>query len=204
MSRRAGALLLSAGLLSACNDGVIHAFEPQAAGAGPIDTTLPGVVDDFEDGDTRANAPLGWWYPINDGTSTQGFGIEPLSGDTGSVYALRTHGSGFRDWGAAVGVNLIGDSIPLSAAAYTELCFVARVDAGSTPLVAVHLIRDDNHYTQEISLSDAWSNHCLRLTGFIRADDGPLVPSELVALQFFFAPETAFAFWLDEVTFQKR
>jgi hypothetical protein len=153
--------------------------------------------------------PLGWWYPVNDGTGTQGFGIEPINSGTASVYALRTHGSGFQNWGAAVGVDLnrrvdaasgqTGESTPLSAVNYQQLCFVARVEAGSSTLMQVHFVRGGQHYIQELSLSDAWTRYCRPLVDFTTSAQVALVPSELVALQFFFVPGAPFVFWLDDV-----
>lgn len=177
--------------------------EPMA-GAGGSESSTSRIIDDFEDGDARAKEPLGWWYPVNDETGTQGFGIEPVSRGTASVYALQTHGSGFRDWGAAVGVNLVGDSTPLNALSYENLCFSARVDAGNSALLQAHLLRQGEplHYSQEVSLSESWNRYCLPLVDFLQPDGAPLVPSELIALQIFFPPGAPFAFWLDDVEVQ--
>ena len=142
--------------------------------------------------------PLGWWYPVNDGKGTQGFGIEPVSRGSTSVYALRTHGSGFQDWGSAVGVDLQGNAAPLDLRSGRELCFVARVDAGSSTLLQVHLLRPE-HYTRDVTLSEAWTRYCLTLTDFRSLNQDPLVPAQLIALQYFFPPNEPFAFWLDDV-----
>jgi hypothetical protein len=211
--------VLAGCLLSACDDGSLRAFQPSLAlggtgGSGPDGQsgtapteagadgkvpTVPLVVDDFEDGDTIAKMPLGWWYPVNDGTGTQGFGIEPVSGGTASVYALRTHGSGFQEWGAAVGVDLTGESMSLNVVSYKQLCFAARVEAGSSTLIQVHLLQGGQHYSQELSLSESWTRYCRPLVDFRGLTDAALVPSELIALQFFFAPGSPFVFWLDDV-----
>jgi hypothetical protein len=170
-----------------------------SAGAGPAEPTSPLLIDDFEDGDMRAKEPRGWWYPINDGTDKQGIGIEPISEGTTSVYALRTHGGEFGDWGAALGVNLIGESTPLNAVGYERLCFVARVEADGSSSIAVHILREPGvHYEQDVSLSESWTRYCLPLANFLGAD-GALMPDELIALQFFFPPGARFEFWLDEV-----
>jgi hypothetical protein len=217
-------------LLGACDDGVLRAFEPRdlalggggsepgpgpeagagrggttsivpVAGAGNAAPTAPLLIDDFEDGDLRAKEPLGWWYPVNDRTATQGFGIEPVSSSTASVYALRTHGSGFQAWGAAVGVNLVGDATPLNALGYEELCFVARVEADTGEVIEVHFLRDEDvHYRQVVSLSESWTRYCFPLVDFIGPNEAALVPSELTALQFFFPPGSPFVLWLDDVS----
>lgn len=213
-------------LLSACDDGSLKAFEPQVlalggsagggpdaeagggrggsasgpiAGAGASEATSPLLIDDFEDGDIRAKEPLGWWYPVNDGTGTQGFGVEPVSRGAASIYALRTHGSGFGDWGSALGVDLSGEAPSLDLRSFDELCFWARVEAGNSTLIQVHLLRAGQHYTRDVSLSDSWSRYCLPLTDFLSSTRDVLVPDELIALQFFFAPSQPFLFWLDDV-----
>jgi len=230
MSRARSFVAFAACLLCACDDGVLRAFEPHAAGlagigglggtassaaggggrggmpalnsaggAGLAPPTSPLLIDDFEDGDMRAKSPFGWWYPVNDSTGTQGTGIEPVVGGA-SVYSLRTHGSGFTEWGAAVGVDLVGESRPLNALGYARLCFVARVEAGSSSSIQVHLLRDPGvHYQREVSLSEAWSRYCLPLTDFIGEDQDVLMLDELIALQFFFAPKDSFELWLDDV-----
>jgi hypothetical protein len=228
--RRAASVCVLGWLLAACDDdGVLRAFEPRtvapstsggsvadagtggggsggspsngAAGAGAPSVTTPLLIDDFEDGDTRAKEPLGWWYPVNDGTATQGYGIEPVARSETSVYVLRTHGSGFQDWGAAVGVNLLsGDVTPLNAKSDEQLCFVARVETGTSTQVQVHFVvtGGERHFIREISLSDAWSRYCLPLSGFLSGQE-PLVPTGINALQFFFAPRERFELWLDDV-----
>lgn len=189
-------------LVVGCGDGSLRAFEPQVvagAGSGGQVVSLPLLIDDFEDGDIRAKEPLGWWYPVNDETGTQGFGIEPGNRGTASVYALRTHGNGFESWGSAVGVDLVGDAKPLALASSSKLCFDARVEAGSSTAIEVHLLRGTLHYNREVSLSEAWVRYCLPVADFSAATRETLVPDELIALQFFFAPASPFAFWLDDV-----
>ena len=170
-----------------------------AAGSDAGKPRSPLLIDDFEDGDTIAQEPLWWWYPINDGTGTQGFGIEPVSRGTASVYALRTHGSGFAEWGGAVGVDLTGESPSLNALPNKQLCFVARVEAGSSSLVHVQFLQGGQHYVQDLSLSAAWTRYCRPFSAFVTQTQQALVPSELLALQFFFPAGSPFEFWLDDV-----
>jgi len=179
--------------------GGMPAANPAGSG-GLAPPTSPLLIDDFEDGDMRAQSPFGWWYRVNDSTSTQGIGIEPVGAGSASVYALRTHGSGFTDWGAAVGVDLTSDSRSLNALGYQRLCFVARVEAGTSSAIHVHLLRDPGvHYERAVSLSEVWSRYCMPLADFIGVDQDVLVPDELIALQFFFEPNAPFEFWLDEI-----
>lgn len=212
MSRGTGLVVLVGYLLAACDDGSLRAFEPKALALGGAGGTtsasqagtvnapsLPMLIDDFEDGDTRAKEPLGWWYPVNDGKGAQGFGIEPASLAPTGVYALRTHGSGFQDWGAAVGVDLVGELGPLDLRSGRELCFVARIEAASSSSVQVHLLSAAQHYTHDASLSETWTRYCLALTDFRSLNQEALVPTQLIALQYFFPPTEPFAFWLDDV-----
>lgn len=226
MNRALGFGTLACCLLTACDDGSLRAFEPTplvlgggagrssageagggrggtasgaAAGTGAEEPPSPLLIDDFEDGDIRAKEPLGWWYPVNDETGTQGFGIEPVSRGGASVYALRTHGSGFTDWGSALGLDLVGEASPLDLRSYDELCFWGRVETGSSTLIQVHLLRAGQHYTRDVSLSDSWSRYCLPLTDFLSSTREVLTPNELIALQFFFAPTDPFLFWVDDV-----
>lgn len=226
MRRASSIAAFVACVLCACDDGVIRAFEPHlsaaggvggsgasaeggggrggavnpAGGAGLAPPTSPLLIDDFEDGDMRAKQPFGWWYPVNDLSSTQGIGIEPLGEGGASVYALRTHGSGFTEWGAAVGVDLVGESTRLNAMGYERLCFVARVEVGTSRAVAVHLLRYPGvHYTRDVSLSEVWSRYCVPLSEFVGVDRDVLTPDELIALQFFLAPEARFELWLDDI-----
>jgi len=226
MSRAVWLGMLAAYLLTACDDGSLQAFEPtrlalggsagrgsdaeagagrggvaggSQAGASAGASASPLLIDDFEDGDTRALTPFGWWYPINDETSAQGFGIEPMSGSTTSVYALRTHGSGFRDWGSAVGVDLLGNGAPADFQSYDQLCFMGRVEAGSSTVMQVHFLSDGLHYTRDVSLSESWTRYCLPLTDFLNQNQDALVPNQIIALQFFFAPTDPFLVWFDDI-----
>jgi hypothetical protein len=186
-----------------------------AAGAEPSSSLL---IDDFEDGDTVAKKPFGVWYPTNDGSAppgqVQGLGIEPAGVDASSVYALRTHGSGYQVWGAAVGVDLVQRSYstggaptatPLNALAYAKVCFKARIESGATDSIQLHLLRGTDpargpdHYTKQLSLSESWTPYCIPFVDLIRTDGTPLVADQLTALQFFFPPGSLFAFWLDDV-----
>lgn len=198
--KRAWALTAAACLLG-CGDEVLRAFEPTAAGSGGSQTFLPTplFIDDFEDGDTRAEAPLGWWYPVNDRTSAQGFAIEPRGSGDGNVYALRSYGTGFTEWGAAVGVNLVSDAGPVRLRAEDQLCFAGRVEPGAATSVAVHFLDGaDRHYIREQPLTETWARYCSPLVDFARTDE-PFLPSEVIALQFFFPARASFVLWLDDV-----
>ncbi|HKO51136.1 MAG TPA: hypothetical protein VJV79_25680 [Polyangiaceae bacterium] len=188
----------TAGAFSAGAAGASVGAAGSSAGAAGSPSSL--LIDDFEDGDMRAKEPLGYWYPVKDGTAAQGTGIEPIGGGGANIYALRTHGSGFTDWGAGLGVNLAGDSTPLNALGYEQLCFSARIEAGTSSSIQVHLLQDPGvPYERAVSLSESWTRYCLPLANFIAADRSELVPDKLIALQFFFPPKVRFELWLDDV-----
>lgn len=167
------------------------------AGAAGVTSTL--LIDDFEDIDTRAKESLGWWYPINDESGTQGLGIEPVSRSASNVYALRTHGNGFNIWGAAIGLDLRVGGTPFNALGYKAFCFEARVEPTSSTLIQVHFLRGADHYIQEQLLSETWTQYCLPLADFIGPNQTMLDPDALTTLQFFFPPNSPFLFWLDNV-----
>ena len=98
---------------------------------------------------------------------------------------------------AATPPTLVPRSFSLQS--YEELCFWSRVEADSSTLIQVHLLRGGQHYTRELSLSEAWTRYCLPLADFTNLTQEVLVPNELIALQFFFAPMEPFRFWVDDV-----
>jgi hypothetical protein len=63
----------------------------------------------------------------------------------------------------------------------------------------VHLLQGGQHYIQEVSVSESWARYCRALRDFRGPSQAALVPSGLMALQFFFSPSSPFAFWLDNV-----
>lgn len=229
MSRPSWSIAFVVALLPSCDDAVLQAFEPHpvalgglggtGAGGGHGGTTAGGssagaagssagaagspsplLIDDFEDGDMRAAQPFGSWYRVNDGTAAQGLGIEPFGGGGANIYALRTHGSDFNDWGAGLGVNLAEDSPPLNALGYEQLCFRARIEAGTSSSVEVHLLQDPGvPYRRDVSLSESWTRYCFPFADFVAADRSQLMPDKLIALQFFFPPQAGFELWLDDV-----
>jgi hypothetical protein len=174
--------------------------EPNPVAGGGQNPTLPLLIDDFEDVDSRAEEPLGWWYVFNDKTSmTQGWAIQPLNRGTDNAYVLWTWGEEFQGWGAGVGVDVTANGVPLDLRGYEQLCFQARVEApGSTP-IEVHLLRETPHYIAQVSLSDTWSRYCVRFVELLGPGGEPLVPEGLTALQFFFLPNVPFQFWLDDI-----
>jgi hypothetical protein len=188
----AGASAGAAGL-----GGTMNVDSMAGAGGGEPSSSL--LIDDFKDGDTRAIEPLGWWYPINDKTAFQDFGIQAATIGATSRYALHTSGNGFQQWGAAIGLDLTAMGMPLNATAYANLCFTARIESGATPSIQVHLLRGGDHYAKSLSLSESWTRSCVAFADLMGADSAPLPTDQLNALQFFFPPQSRFDFWLVSV-----
>jgi hypothetical protein len=173
-----------------------------ASGAGGA-LMAPGtlLIDDFEDTDTRAIEPAGWWYPVNDGSAEQILWVEPDPLRQSS--SLHTAGQGFTDWGAALGVDLA--EVPLDAD-FGVLRFGAR--GGSSREAAVQFIDDSGaRFTHTLTITPTWQEYTVRLDQlytvqgetFIRLD-----PSELNELHVFFYGGDAFDIWIDDVTFAPK
>jgi hypothetical protein len=159
-------------------------------------------LDDFEDRDTRLNAPGGWWYTVNDGVGDQALRLleDPEAPERG--VCLRTHGSGFTGWGAAVGANVLGF---YELGAFDTLRFLAR--AGGPLQVTLALPDGSEHdFHQVLELDAGWTEYSVRLDQMSVTVDGEAVPLDLAGLhelQWFFFQSDAFEFWLDDVRFYR-
>jgi hypothetical protein len=168
------------------------------AGSGSTDYQL---IDDFEDGDSHAAGNFGWWYRTNDGTGSQGWGFEPVTGREGNTLAVRTHGGDFTDWGAILGVNMRGPSA-FDATAYRALWFWSRAEPQSTHTVLAQ-VSDGNgvHGSLAVTLSDTWAEYRVPFDE-LRSSDGVLVnPESLITVQFLFPPRQSFDVWFDDLAF---
>jgi hypothetical protein len=167
-----------------------------AAGAAGAPNAI--VVDDFEDGDTLALEPAGWWYTVNDDSSSQSLSIEQDS--LRQSGALHTVGAGFTGWGAALGVNL--NELPLDPR-LRVLRFSARSASGRD--VALQVIdKDGLRFTHTLTVTSAWQEYSVRLDQLYTAQGDAFVPldvSQLNTLHWFFFGGDAFDVWLDDVVF---
>lgn len=132
----AGGTLGSGGTFGSSGAGVA------GAAAGGASAPTYELIDDFEDRDAfilpvhKRNGP---WYVFDDNTSgsESPFTIALLSGPNargGSLAALHFTASGFSDWGAGVGadlVNLAGKKVAYDVSAYSGLHFYAKISSGA-------------------------------------------------------------------------
>lgn len=226
VSAGSGALLLAAGV--ACTDIDLSVFEsrvppespppstggtsggtggsssvagaPGEGGSPPVlQETIVHIVDDFEDGDTRAELPGGWWYTVNDGTGSQQMNVAEEADRSGSAYHLHTEGTDFTDWGAAIGVDVLeffvgGEPIHV-------LRFSAR--ASSPREVNLHLLDGSGEaFTRTFQITTEWADYSVRLDQVFSVVGERVVPLDVATLHelqwFFFVPEP-FDFRLDDV-----
>ncbi len=203
--------------------GFAGAYDP----IGPADCSVvvasgqDGLIDDFEDGDEWlrvADGRNGNWYLVHDGTGQlqQSAPPQPESGAPGGGYAMHVQGSGFSEWGAALGVDLrdqgaLYDPRP----SYSGLRFWA---AGQGRLRVIFMQGDldpahpcgscdpqatqcGGFYSQEVQLVAAGVTHDISFEQ-LQAQGGPVpLSTELISIQFEAPPPDDIDFWLDDVRF---
>jgi hypothetical protein len=203
--------------------------------------TDPTVIDDLEDGDegiAENGARVGSWYSFNDGTAggTQSpaeaddfkpAGVEGACG----MFAARTSGKGFKEWGAGIGLDLNapppatvgGPEIKKAydASAYTGIAFEAKgnvgisvgvaeiatlpmADGGScTPSTVEGMECEDNH-SKTIALGSDWKTYKIDFSTLKQEGFGKAVPFDaktITGIQFSVAQNLEFDFSVDNVRF---
>lgn len=169
-------------------------------GTAPISTF---ILDDFEDGDHKANDPGGWWYTVHDGTGFQDLSVRPSDeispGPSGtSGWVLETQAQGFSDWGAAVGVDI---ETVVTAESAIEVTFA--IAAHQATDVVFHAIDASGaHFTRTIFASTAWSTITIRLDELFIVEENTVRSFDVESateLQWFLIGETPTTIWLDDV-----
>lgn len=209
-------------LVTACFDGELENFTLENGGSGGLapdssssdagtSATSSGMggapqdllVDDFEDGDTRANDDFGWWYATNDTTGDQDFRIAEVFGRPAGMRAANSSGSGFHVWGALVGLDLTAGEGAYDASAFGELRFWARAAPTSVTALSARLLMGDLQFEKAIELSSEWQEYVLEFQALSAVDgsDRIIDSSRLTALQFFVFSDQSFEFWIDDVVF---
>ena len=195
--------------------------------AGPADCSVvlatgqDPLIDDFEDGDEWlpvVDGRDGHWYLVHDGTGQlqQSAPPKPESGAPLGGQAMHVQGSGFTEWGAALGVDLrnqgaLYDPRP----SYSGLRFWAA-GRGRIRVIFAQADLDPAHpcgtcdarstqcgafYSQEVELVAAGVTHDISFDQF-EGQGGPLpFSTELISIKFEAPPPDSIDFWLDDVRF---
>ncbi|RYZ08697.1 MAG: hypothetical protein EOO73_07545 [Myxococcales bacterium] len=187
------------------------------------------LVDDFEDGDELLDASVGLhglWYVENDGTGRQ----SPPAGEraprslvaepgapNSDARALHTEASGFRGWGAFVGVRLnaaVRATCTVDASASRGLSLWARGKGRvrvnfATPRTTPSGDGGDcsapacSDFGAVVTLQDDWTRHELLFEELEQpdwADAADWEPTRLVRLSFW-AEQGDLSLWLDDLRF---
>ncbi len=202
-------------------------------GEAPIGGADP-LIDDAEDGDTKllaVDSRSGGWFVVNDKTGVQVPTGQMLpeagEGAEGSAAYMRTSGTNFTEWGAAIGLNFYGNpSCPYDAAAFEGLRFFARgkstvsVQISTAGTVPVSIGGDGScqqpggtpdqgcygtHRT-DVALTADWAEYVVRWDDLVQPEWGtPAVfdPTRVIAVQWTVLEEQAldFEFAIDQVSF---
>lgn len=208
-----------------------------AAGAstGPVGDQ----IDDFEDQDQfilRLSMRNGPWYVVADATTTGTLGptmtIGPLAtadlraGSTGTA-ALHLTASGFADWGAGVGadmVNQMAKKTPYDVSAYRAVRFYAKIASGATSTVKLlfpniysdadggkcsdldSTKRCGDHFAKSVSgLKTTWDVYEVKFSDLTQQGFGlpqtSFDPKVVYSVQFTLANKLPIDLWIDDVTF---
>jgi hypothetical protein len=211
-----------------------------AVDAGPTTPTTPTTcalvpptiganltIDDMEDGDSliiATDGRRGSWYVNND--ATRGFQMpalgEPFTvtpgGASGSAYAVRTTGSGFNTWGAALGVVLSGANslrCPYDVTGTRGIRFVAKGTGSVTVQVATSATVQINQggrcatncedfYATTIELGSTWTTYQLPWQSLAQEGWGTraaFAPNTVMFFEFAFDVGSFFDLYIDDLTF---
>jgi hypothetical protein len=198
----------------------------------------PTVIDDLEDGDegiAENGARVGAWYSFNDGTATgtqdpsDKVDFKPSMESACGMYAARTTGKGFTDWGAGIGLDLnaptpaSGPEIKLAydASAYTGVAFEAKgnssirfqiaeiatvpmAEGGScTPSDVEGMMCEDGH-GKTVALSKDWKTYKVPFSELTQEGFGPMVAFDkktITGFQWSVLQNLTFDFSIDNVRF---
>jgi hypothetical protein len=192
------------------------------------------LIDDMEDqiGDIcNLDGRHGYWYTGGDGTSTMlepapGTSFEPtmIPGGRGqSHYAARFTGSGFTDWGAAMGFDLDDEASGKQTYDASSAGGITFWMKNSVPVSVEFLIPEtvlttnggdcvsggtdpncDSEFSFQITVpSTAWVQYYVPFAALAQSAGGTVTFSaqQLLGVQFLVAPGAAFDVWVDDVSF---
>jgi len=184
-----------------------------------------GLIDDFEDGNNQIlvrDGRDGVWHVFDDGSAGADLSLQnpPVPDNNGvndSRHAMHLSGSGFRDWGAGMGLELRGGVLPYDASPHSGIRFWAR-GAPSLRLVFVQQDLATGYecatcsagssecgifYGAEVTLTPDWSEFSIPWSALTQYAQGStrFAADRLLMIQFEAPPTDRFEFWLDDVSF---
>ena len=186
------------------------------------------LIDDAEDGDgaiASVEGRRGEWYTVNDGTS--GATQDPAPGATvvaavggahGSGYAIHMQGSGFRTWGASLGVTLseaTQGQCPYDASNTKGIRFYAKGTGSITISVATSPTvptaeggtcgaRCFDYYAVREQLSSDWQQYQFTWSELRQSGWGAAVSfsaAEIMYIEFAFGVNVNFDLYVDDLSF---
>jgi len=232
MVRRSLHLAFAAAILATgCNSLFgIHEGHPRPICVAGDDALEP-MIDDMEDGDgfiCELNGRNGHWYSFSDGTSTEltppgDFDPTLIPGGRGSSrYAAHLAGSGFTEWGAAMGLNMHGVRQPYDATTAEGIKFWLKSTVPVDVLLQTLETYDasfgghcedtpsplncNNPFAFSITTPGSdWVEYEVPFTAFGQYAGGTLRwnPRDLVAIQFSVPPGATFDVWVDDLRFYR-
>ena len=190
------------------------------------------LIDDFEDGDGRVLVRCGrdgYWSTYNDHTDggvqtpPEGTPYAPsaIPGGRGtSMFAGRTYGSGFTDYGAGTGFSFSTKGM-YDGSAWGGIGFWARVGAGTATTLRMQIPNGDtdpaggvctshspgcyDHYGIDLTFTTDWKYYVVRYSDLRQMGWGwpapPFDGTRISGAQMQLGSKTSFDFWIDDVTF---
>jgi Leucine Rich repeats (2 copies) len=189
------------------------------------------LIDDMEDGSGRlcgGYGRVGAWYAFNDGLGTQSpapttpgtpIPTAEIPGGRGSSQrAMHTFGSGFRDWGAGLGIDLNYDGQSYGsydASAFNGITFWARSDSPTFVLtVRIATSATTRNTYGGTCLEEPcspgsitfrpgadWTQYWIPFAVLTQSLTSPFEPDKLTNIQFLVLGGAAFDFWIDDLSF---
>ena len=197
-------------------------------------------IDDFEDQDgfiLRLSLRNGPWYVVADATTTGTVGptmaigalaAADLRPGSSSTAALHLTATGFADWGAGVGadmVNQMAKKVAYDVSAYRAIRFYAKIASGTTATVKVLLPngysdadggkcsdadskkRCGDHLFKSVSgLKTTWDLYEVKFSDLTQQAFGlpqtsPFDLTSVYSVQFTMSNKLPVDLWLDDITF---
>lgn len=191
-------------------------------------TTKDGLIDDFEDGNTRVAQVAGrggYWYKSADsmGSKIGPDDFKPVKGGPDGSLAIHAVGETVTGnpqdaWGAQFGANFSGEGV-YDASKYVGVRFKARIGEGSTQNFRFRISDINthgdlgvcktcwNHFGRDINLSTEWQEYEVMFGSLQQApywgDPRPssVTVSKIYGFDFQIAPGQKFDIWVDDIEF---